>query len=114
MASARSSRSAPSGAATTLPTAAKILGIGRTLAYELVAVGQFPVPVIRAGTCVIVPVDPPLKLLHADDAAEDFARGGDPDRRLDHLGSSNVDATATNPADSPRPGWRAESEHTDR
>src|SRR5262245_6317515 len=37
------------GVTTTVPAAASILGIGRTLAYELVGAGWFPVPVIRAG-----------------------------------------------------------------
>lgn len=51
------------GVSTNLTTAASVLGIGRTLAYQLVAAGQFPVPVIRAGTRVIVPVAPLLDLL---------------------------------------------------
>jgi hypothetical protein len=32
-----------------LPTAARLLGIGRTSAYELVRTGQWPTPVIRGG-----------------------------------------------------------------
>lgn len=94
------------GATTTLPTAAAILGIGRTLAYELVATGQFPTPVIRAGTRVIVPVAPLLKLLHANDEsagpATDPAAGEQAGGRLEHLGPQRVHATATDPADSPR------------
>lgn len=100
------------GAATSLPTAAAILGIGRTLAYELVATGQFPTPVIRAGTRVIVPVAPLLKLLHADtdntgtdNASDHDAAGTDPDNpggRLESGGPRRVDATATSPADSRR------------
>jgi len=102
------------GAATNLASAAAVLGIGRTLAYELVATGQFPVPVIRAGTRVIVPVAPLLKLLHADDpsaveagGATDIGAGG----RLDRGGEPRVDATAPDPADSPRPRRRAGPEH---
>jgi hypothetical protein len=98
------------GATTTLPTAAAILGIGRTLAYELVATGTFPTPIIRAGTRVIVPVTPLLKLLHADDdagsaadsgAADGAADGEQPGGRLDHLGPRRVHATTNHPADSP-------------
>ncbi|MCW2903372.1 MAG: hypothetical protein JWO67_5637 [Streptosporangiaceae bacterium] len=33
-----------------IPVAAKALGIGRTLAYQLVRAHQFPVPVLRLGT----------------------------------------------------------------
>src|SRR6266540_3515766 len=51
------------GAATNLATAAAILGIGRSQAYRLVAAGQFPAPVIRAGTRVVVPVAGLLRLL---------------------------------------------------
>jgi hypothetical protein len=101
------------GATTTLPTAAAVLGIGRTLAYELVATGQFPTPVIRAGTRVIVPVAPLLKLLHTDDVPNDDVSGRRSGGRLEHLGPSRVDATATDPADSPRRRWRGGSEHTD-
>ena len=93
------------GATTTLPTAAAILGIGRTLAYELVAAGQFPTPVVRAGTRVIVPVAPLLKLLHADDdltGAAGLADGEQAGGRLDHRGPQRVHATTTDPADSPR------------
>jgi hypothetical protein len=102
------------GAATSLPTAAAILGIGRTLAYELVATGRFPTPVIRAGTRVIVPVAALLKLLHADSdtdnngtdhAGDHDAASIDPDnpgRRLESGGPRRVDATATNRADSRR------------
>lgn len=32
-----------------IPAAAKVLGIGRTLAYQLVRAGEFPVPVLRLG-----------------------------------------------------------------
>jgi excisionase family DNA binding protein len=31
------------------------LGIGRTLAYELIRRGEFPVPVIRLGRRIVVP-----------------------------------------------------------
>jgi hypothetical protein len=38
-----------------LPTAARLLGIGRTSAYELVRTGRWPTPVIRAGRLIRVP-----------------------------------------------------------
>lgn len=43
-----------------LPTAARLLGIGRTSAYELVWTGQWPTPVIRAGRLIRVPTAPLL------------------------------------------------------
>ncbi len=46
-----------------LPTAARLLGIGRTSAYELVRTGQWPTPVIRAGRLIRVPTRPLLVLL---------------------------------------------------
>ncbi len=39
----------------TIGEAARRLGIGRTLAYRLVAEGQFPVPTIKIGRRVVVP-----------------------------------------------------------
>ena len=46
-----------------LPTAAAILGIGRTLAYQLVRTGQWPTPVLRIGRLIKVPTGPLLDLL---------------------------------------------------
>ncbi len=92
------------GAATNLATAAAILGIGRSQAYRLVAAGQFPTPVIRAGTRVIVPVAGLLRLLLVDDTAPITDGPG----RLDPGGDRSVDATTTRPADSPHRGRRTE------
>lgn len=39
----------------TLPEAARLLGIGKSLAYELVSRDQFPCRVIRAGKRIVVP-----------------------------------------------------------
>ncbi len=39
-----------------LPVACALLGISRTLGYELVRRGEFPVPVMRFGRRVVVPV----------------------------------------------------------
>jgi predicted DNA-binding transcriptional regulator AlpA len=38
-----------------IPTAARALSIGRTLAYQLARAGQFPVPVLRLGSRYRVP-----------------------------------------------------------
>jgi hypothetical protein len=42
-------------AVTDLVTAGRALGLGRTTAYELARAGQFPCPVIRAGSSWRVP-----------------------------------------------------------
>ncbi len=92
------------GAATNLGTAAAILGIGRSQAYRLVAADQFPAPIIRVGTRVIVPVAGLLRLLLVDDP-DPTASGP---ARLDPGGGPSVDATTTRPADSPHQGNRTE------
>jgi hypothetical protein len=50
-----------------LPAAARLLGIGRTLAYQLVRTGQWPTPVIRVGRLIKVPTQPLLELLRRGD-----------------------------------------------
>ena len=92
------------GVVTTLATAAQVLGIGRSLAYELVATNQFPVPVIRAGTRVVVPVRPLLQLLHLDTDPATGPAG------LDAHAGSSVDSP-THPADSPPPVRAVDPEH---
>jgi hypothetical protein len=44
-------------------TAAEVLGIGRTVAYELVRTGLFPTPVIRIGHQIKIPTAYLLDLL---------------------------------------------------
>ncbi|PZS04543.1 MAG: DNA-binding protein [Pseudonocardiales bacterium] len=44
-------------------TAARILGVGRTVAYELVREGAWPTPVIHVGRKIRVPTAPLLGLL---------------------------------------------------
>ena len=39
-------------------TAAAILGIGRTAAYELIRVGEWPTPVLRLGKLIRIPTAP--------------------------------------------------------
>ena len=46
-----------------LPTAAAVLGLSRTAAYELVRVGGWPTPVFRLGRLIRVPTAPMLALL---------------------------------------------------
>jgi predicted DNA-binding transcriptional regulator AlpA len=53
-----------------LPTAADALGIGRSAAYELVRMGQWPTPVVRLGRLIRVPTEFLFELLglHVDEA----------------------------------------------
>ena len=44
-------------------TAAAILGIGRTAAYELIRIGQWPTPILRVGKLIRVPSAPLLVLV---------------------------------------------------
>lgn len=53
------------GLTTDVETAAAILGIGRTKAYELAKTNQFPVPLLRSGRRYLVPVPALLRLLGA-------------------------------------------------
>jgi len=87
------------GVTTDLATAASILGIGRSAAYELAAHGRFPAPIIRAGSRIIVPVAGLRNVLLIDTTTV----GG----RLDPVAGSSVHGT-TPPADSTRgiPGPR--------
>ncbi len=43
--------------------AARVLGIGRTLAYRLAAAGELPVPVVRIGRKLRIPAEPLRVLL---------------------------------------------------
>lgn len=49
-----------------VPTAAAILGIGRTAAYELIRVGQWPTPVLRLGKLIRIPSAPLLELIQVE------------------------------------------------
>jgi hypothetical protein len=40
-----------------------MLGIGRTLAYELVRTGEWPTPVVRVGRLIKIPSGPLIELL---------------------------------------------------
>jgi excisionase family DNA binding protein len=52
---AKPQRHSPTVGVYTVAEAATRLGIGRTLAYELIRSGAFPVPVIRLGRRIVVP-----------------------------------------------------------
>ncbi len=56
------------GMTTDLATAAEILGIGRTLAFDLVRADRFPVKPLRLGRRVVVPVPELLRLLGVQEA----------------------------------------------
>lgn len=47
----------------TVPEAGRVLGIGRTLAYQLVRRGEWPTPVIRVGAQIRIPRAPLLELI---------------------------------------------------
>lgn len=54
------------GVTTDLMTAARLLGIGRTKAYQLARDGTFPVPVVRIGRTYHLAVAPLIELLGLD------------------------------------------------
>ncbi|MEU8164900.1 helix-turn-helix domain-containing protein [Micromonospora sp. NPDC049004] len=54
------------GVTTDVETAAAILGIGRTKAYELAKTNEFPVRLLRIGRRYLVPVHAILKLLASE------------------------------------------------
>ena len=54
------------GMTTDVETAAAVIGIGRTLAYELVRTDKFPVRLLRLGRRVVVPVPDLLRLLGSE------------------------------------------------
>jgi hypothetical protein len=49
-----------------VPTAAKVLGIGRSLAYELVRRGEWPTTVLHVGKLIKIPTEPLVRLLGAE------------------------------------------------
>jgi hypothetical protein len=76
-----------------LATAARLLGIGRTAAYQMVGAGTLPVPVLRLGTLIRIPTAPLLRLLGLP-VPDAPAR---PDAAPDPHGAPNPDA-APDPA----------------
>lgn len=49
-----------------LPTAGRLLGLGRSAAYDLVLAGRWPTPVLRLGRRLRIPTAPLLALLGLD------------------------------------------------
>jgi hypothetical protein len=54
------------GMTTDVETAAAILGIGRTLAFDLIKHDQFPVRILRLGRRLLVPIPDLLRYLGAE------------------------------------------------
>ena len=50
-----------------VPTAAAILGIGRTLAYDLVKTNRWPTPVLRIGRLIRIPTAGLRRLIQGED-----------------------------------------------
>jgi predicted DNA-binding transcriptional regulator AlpA len=59
-----------------VPTAARVMGMGRTAAYELIRVGGWPTPVFRLGKLIRIPTAPMLDLLGVTEAATPMAAAG--------------------------------------
>ncbi len=55
-----------------LVTAAAVLGIGRTTAYEMVRTGRWPTPVLRLGHRIRVPTAALRELLSLSTASHDL------------------------------------------
>ena len=51
-----------------VPTAAEVLGVGKTAAYELIRCGEWPTPVFRLGKLIRIPTAPLLALLGVEAA----------------------------------------------
>jgi excisionase family DNA binding protein len=49
-----------------VPRAADVLGIGRTLAYQLIQTGRWPTPVLHLGRKIRIPTAALLRLLGQD------------------------------------------------
>jgi hypothetical protein len=80
-----------------LLTAAGLLGIGRTTAYQLARAGRFPVPVLRVGVSYKVPTAPLLELLGRPAPEARSATASSPV-------AATGPARASRPAPSPRIG----------
>jgi excisionase family DNA binding protein len=62
-----------------VPTAARVLGIGRTFAYELVKSDRWPTTVVRMGKLIRIPTAALVRLTDGDgtsDAPRQVAIGG--------------------------------------
>jgi hypothetical protein len=66
------------GVRTDVETAGGIFGLSRTQAYEAVSNERFPVPVIRIGRRIVVPVAPIRRLLGIDADGADLGANANP------------------------------------
>lgn len=56
-----------------VPTAARALGIGRGLAYDLVRSGSWPTPILRMGKLIRIPTAPLVRLVNGNTNRTDDA-----------------------------------------
>lgn len=61
-----------------VPTAGRLFGLSRDTSYRLVARGQFPVPVIRAGRKIVVSRAALARVLGTDAPSESLVRAASP------------------------------------
>ena len=64
-----------------VPTAAKVLGIGRSLAYELVRRGEWPTTVLHVGKLIKIPREPLIRLIEDPGTADVRAADASVDAR---------------------------------
>ena len=64
-----------------VPTAAKVLGIGRSLAYDLVRRGDWPTPVLHVGKLIKLPREPLIRLIEDPGTADVRAADASVDAR---------------------------------
>ena len=58
-----------------VPTAGRLLGLGRSATYDLVLAGRWPTPVLRLGRRLRIPTAPLLALLGLDPIRPSHADG---------------------------------------
>jgi predicted DNA-binding transcriptional regulator AlpA len=58
-----------------VPTAGRLLGLGRSAAYDLIVAGLWPTPVLRLGRRLRIPTAPLLALLGLDSVRPSQAGG---------------------------------------
>jgi hypothetical protein len=91
------------GVQTTVPLAGAVFGYSQTQAYEAVKAGTFPVPVIRCGRRIVVPVAPILAALGLEIGGEQIRspapglRPGAAGERPGETGEEPRDGEATGP-----------------
>lgn len=57
-----------------VPTAARVLGIGRALAYDLVRSGGWPTPVVRMGKLIRIPTACLQRVLDGENSTGQLTR----------------------------------------